>query len=283
MTALLEAPVYGQPVTILPGIVRLTCENPSVFTGPGTNTYLVGDESLVAVDPGPDDSAHVRAVAEAAAGRLQAIVVTHTHPDHSPGAAELASLTGAALYGHSARDGFEPTRLIGDGSPVTDGDITLHAIHTPGHASNHLAYLASIAGETVLFSGDHVMSGSTVVISPPDGDMAHYLDSLRKVLALDPPATLIAPGHGAVVSEPRVLVEYYIAHRLEREASVLASLTSRRQAVVEDIVTDVYTDVPEALHPIARFSVWAHLRKLRDEGRTASEEPDALGAPWSIV
>jgi glyoxylase-like metal-dependent hydrolase (beta-lactamase superfamily II) len=282
MPALLEAPVYGQAVTVLDGIVRLTCENPSVMTGPGTNTYLVGHEALVAIDPGPEDDAHVDAVAAAAQGKLRAILVTHTHPDHSPGAARLAALTGAPVLGLGRRDGFEPDTLIRDGDQVVNGDIAIEALHTPGHASNHLAYIVRTGDEVVLFSGDHVMSGSTVVIAPPDGDMAHYLKSLHKVLDLEPPATVIAPGHGSVVSDPRALVEYYVSHRLQREAAVLASLTARRQAIIEEIVTDVYTDVPEALHPIARFSVWAHLRKLRDEAAVTSDDPDEVTATWSV-
>ncbi|MGH9169347.1 MAG: MBL fold metallo-hydrolase [Acidimicrobiales bacterium] len=282
MGPLLEAPSYGDAVTVLEGVVRLTCQNPSLMTGPGTNTYLVGNAALVAIDPGPDDATHVSAVAQAAAGKLKTILVTHTHPDHSPGASRLAELTGARVLGLGPRDGFEPHRLIEGGDVVDGGDIALRVLRTPGHASNHLAFIASTGGETVLFSGDHVMSGSTVVIAPPDGDMAQYLSSLHLVLDLEPPATVIAPGHGAVLADPRAVVEYYVAHRLQREAAVLASLAARRSAVVEDIVADVYTDVPEVLHPIARYSVWAHLRKLGQEGRASAGDPDDLGATWAV-
>ena len=280
---LLDPPTHGHPVEVMAGITRLTAPNPSVWTGPGTNTYLVGHDSLVAIDPGPDDDHHASAVAETAAGRLKAIVVTHTHLDHSPGAKKLAELTGATVLGFEARDGFEPDRTIGEGDIVDGGDLPLMAVHTPGHASNHLSSLVDIEGVSVLFSGDHVMGGSTVVIAPPDGDMAAYLESLERLLAFDPPINVIAPGHGPMLALPELVVKGYIDHRLQRESSVLASLEARRSARIEEIVTDVYTDVPEALHPIARFSVWAHLRKLANEGSAHSEAPDDVTATWTAT
>ncbi len=283
MAPVLDPPVYGKTVEVLDGVTRVTAENPSIMTGPGTNTYLVGHADLVAIDPGPDDEQHARFVAEAAGGRLRAIVVTHTHPDHSPCATELARLTGARLIGHGPRDGYEPDETVADGDVIAHGDIPLLALYTPGHASNHLAYLSTTDDEVVLFSGDHVMSGSTVVIAPPDGDMAAYLASLKRVLELQPPATVIAPGHGSMLKDPSRVIEDYIAHRMDREQSVLASLDARGQAHIEEIVADVYVDVPEVLHPVARFSVWAHLRKLRDEGRADSTDPDVVTGQWSVV
>jgi len=276
------------PVTVLAGVTRLTAPNPSVMTGPGTNTYLIGHSELVAVDPGPDDAGHLQAIADAAAGRLRAIVVTHTHPDHSPGAAALARLTGARVQGFGARDGFEPDETLAEQSLVTAGDISLRAIHTPGHASNHLCFLADLTNPpqspvSLLFSGDHIMGGSTVVIAPPDGDMAAYLESLERLLGFDPPITLIAPGHGPLLPEPRAVIQGYIDHRLAREAAVVSSLDGRRDARIEEIVADVYTDVPVALHPIARFSVWAHLRKLAADGRATSLDPDDVSASWQAV
>lgn len=283
----LDAPVPGVPTPVLPGVVRLTAPNPSLMTGPGTNTYLVGTKRLVAVDPGPADGEHIEAVAATAAGRLEAIVVTHTHPDHAPGSAWLASLTGARMLGYGPRDGFEPDAQLEDGDHVQAGDLVLQAVHTPGHASNHLCYLLNLpsgdgGSHQVLFSGDHVMGGSTVVIAPPDGDMDAYLASLRRMLELDPPLTVIAPGHGPLLPDPRAVLEGYLAHRLAREESIADALAGG-ESTVEGIVSAVYTDVPEALHPVARYSVWAHLRRLAGEQRAISDDPDEITATWRPV
>ncbi len=280
----LDQPVPGVPAPVLPGVVRLTAANPSLMTGPGTNTYLVGHERLVAIDPGPADGEHIEAIAAWVAGRLAAIVVTHTHSDHAPGASWLARLTGAHILGYGPRDGFEPDATLQEGDRVGEGDIALRAVHTPGHASNHLCYLASFpsgAGTEgqVLFSGDHIMGGSTVVIAPPDGDMDAYLASLRRLLELEPPLSVIAPGHGPLLPAPREVIEGYLAHRLGREEAIVAALAAGATSI-EGIVTAVYTDVPEALHPIAGYSVWAHLRKLAVDGRVASDDPDDIAAAW---
>ena len=279
-----DVPVPGELVEVAPRLVRLTAPNPSVMTGPGTNTYLVGERELVAVDPGPEDDAHLDAVAAAAEhlGHLQAIVVTHTHPDHAPGARGLAERTGAVVLGYDERAGFFPDRRITEGDVVDLGDLPLRALHTPGHASDHLCYLVEDGGR-LLLSGDHVMGGSTVVIAPPDGDMAAYLASLERLRAERPAIDAIVPGHGPVMGEADAVLMGYLDHRLARERAVLAALEARREATIEELVEDVYTDVPEALHPIARFSVWAHLRKLRDDGRASSEEPDSVSGGWASV
>lgn len=280
--AALARPVPGELVDVTEGVRRLTAPNPSLMTGPGTNSYLVGRDSLVVIDPGPDEEEHLEALAEAAGGRLAAVIVTHTHPDHAPGARHLAETTGAVVLGYEARDGFRPDRRIGEGDVVTEGDLALRAVHTPGHASDHLCYLIE-EDEPLLFSGDHVMGGSTVVIAPPDGDMSAYLAALERLLELSPPLHAIAPGHGAALADPERVLRDYIAHRLARERAVLAALSARHRAVVTELVADVYTDVPEELHPIARYSVWAHLLKLRDEGLASSPEPSDIAAPWTAV
>lgn len=272
-------------------MLRLTAPNPSLMTGPGTNSYLVGRKELVVIDPGPDDEAHVSAILDAAAarrGNVRGVLVTHTHPDHSPGAESLGKRAGAPLVGWSERDGFRPDRSAGDGDLIELGDMAITALHTPGHASNHLCYLIETGtGEPgamlrVLFSGDHIMGGSSVVVAPPDGDMRAYLGSLDKLSELAPPLDAIAPGHGPLLTKPAEVISGYRSHRLEREAAVAASLSRRQSALIDEIVADVYTDVPLALHPVARYSVWAHLRKLGEDGQASCDDPGEISAPWSV-
>ncbi len=256
----------------------ITASNPSMMTGPGTNTYLVGTTEIAVIDPGPDLSDHINAIHRAGNGHIKFILVTHTHPDHAPAAKKLASLTGARVFGFDARDGFEPDQIIGDQYILNIGNTCLRAIYTPGHASNHLCYY--LEEEGILFSGDHVMDGSTVVIAPPDGDMKVYLDSLK--LLRDGPLELrsIAPGHGNIITEARAKLDEYISHRYQRECAITKSLKQRKSATIADIVSDVYIDVAEYLHPIAQFSVWAHLRKLRDDGLLESDNADEVSSTW---
>ena len=273
--------VPGEVVTLSPLVRRVLCANPNVFTGPGTNTYLIGSGSgdIAVIDPGPDDhEEHLDAVAAAGDNRIKWILVTHTHVDHSPGAKGLKERTGAAVLGFDERDEFVPDEAIGDGytlAPAGTG-FSLRAIHTPGHASNHLCY--RLAEEDLLFSGDHIMSGSTVVIAPPDGDMAAYLNALEDLRQYR--LTAIAPGHGPWIDDPWSKVDEYITHRHLREQAIVTALATAGRAKVEDIVQAVYTDVPEELHPIARFSVWAHLRKLAAEGAAKADDPDSLDTIW---
>ncbi|MHB1487929.1 MAG: MBL fold metallo-hydrolase, partial [Acidimicrobiales bacterium] len=249
----------GRVVELSPLVRRVLAPNPSVMTGPGTNSYLIGRSQLAVIDPGPDEPDHLDRLAKAGSGRIRWILVTHTHPDHSPGAAGLKARTGAEVLGFSARDGFVPDITITDGYRLAGPDFTLTAIHTPGHASNHLCYL--LEPERWLFSGDHVMSGSTVVIAPPDGDMAAYLQGLARVADLSPPLAGMAPGHGPFIEDPAAKLDEYLRHRRAREVAIAEALAQAGRASVEDLVGRVYTDVAEVLHPVARFSVWAHLRK----------------------
>ena len=277
----LAAPVvHGKTVRLSKLVRRITCNNPGVFTGPGTNTYVIGRPglALTVLDPGPDDEKHIKAIARAGKGAIKTIVVTHTHPDHAPGVKLLKELTGAKVIGFDSRDALTTDVDAGDGFVVKHAGVTLRAVHTPGHASNHLCW--HLAEENTLFSGDHIMAGSTVVISPPDGDMKQYLDNLEKVRRLRVDA--IAPAHGPVLTDPDAILSWYVAHRLERERLVLLALARRGKATANELVPDVYTDVPKDRYPIAAFSLWAHLRKLRADGFAATRKPDDLNATWQI-
>src|SRR5438552_12033899 len=209
-------------VVVLSHLVRgVLANNPSIMPGPGTNTYLVGTDDLAVIDPGPDDhEEHLDKVAEAGAGRIRWILATHTHPDHAPGAAGLKERTGAVVLGFDERDGFVPDQTIGDGHVLEAHDFRLEAIHTPGHASNHLCF--RLDQEKLLFSGDHIMSGSTVVIHPPDGDMAAYLAALERLREYELDA--VAPGHGEWIDDPHAKVDEYLTHRRARERAILAAL-----------------------------------------------------------
>jgi glyoxylase-like metal-dependent hydrolase (beta-lactamase superfamily II) len=270
----------GQLDEIAPGVRRLVARNPGFMTGPGTNTYLVGTQRCAVIDPGPHDLVHIERILEAAGGRVSSILATHTHPDHSPAVAALAQSTGAEVLGrgapvHGRQDAtFAPTRVLNDGDVVRVGDMTLRAIHTPGHASNHVCYL--LEGSGMLFSGDHVMQGSTVVIGPPDGNMQLYLQSLARLQR--EPVTRIAPGHGTVIEDAQSEVTRLIAHRLQREAKVVERLRRAGRATIDVLVTSVYDDVDSRLHPVAKGSLLAHLLKLEADGRAAR---DAAGdAAW---
>lgn len=273
----------GEAVSLSPRVRRILAPNPSVMTGPGTNTYLVGVDDVTVIDPGPDDPAHIEAILRAGPGRIRRIVCTHTHIDHWPAAAAVAAATGAEVLAFGSRDGLEATATLGDGDEIATPEYTLRMLHTPGHASNHLCVL--LVDEQMLFSGDHLMQGVTVVIAPPDGDMGAYLASLERLARLEPPLQRIAPAHGHVVEDPAALIEAYLAHRRAREAIVAAALGDATAPVtVDDLVEVVYADVDAALYPIARLSLWAHLRKLVVDGDATVDDPDAIDtARWTPV
>ena len=287
----------GKRVEVAPGVERIIAPNPGLMTGPGTNTYLVGSDRVALIDPGPDDEDHLRALLDAAGDRLKWVLVTHTHIDHSPLASKLKTQTGAQVIGFGPAPVFEPgethgldshdlafqpDRLLLDGESLDAGEVRIDAVYTPGHASNHLCF--GLAGTGLLFSGDHVMSGSTVVIAPPDGDMADYLESLEKVRGLAP--RRIGPGHGDMIEDPLYVLDEYLRHRQERERQVLGGLrdlggvSGNGGVSTAQLVERIYVDVPAELHPVARFSVWAHLRKLLSEGRARTDEPSDIDAPW---
>jgi glyoxylase-like metal-dependent hydrolase (beta-lactamase superfamily II)/8-oxo-dGTP pyrophosphatase MutT (NUDIX family) len=274
---------------LLPGVVtpisgkvrRITAPNSGFMTGPGTNAYLLGAGGDIAViDPGPADAGHVRALIEEAKGRIRWILVTHTHMDHSPAAALLKARTGAELIGmpppaeERQDQSFSPDRVPAHGERITLAGCVLRAIHTPGHASNHLCYL--LEDERLLFTGDHVMQGSTVVINPPDGDMRAYLASLNLLFGED--IAWIAPAHGFLIDRPHAAVEWLLQHRLERENKVVDALRSTGETAIDVLLPLAYDDVPARIHPVASRSLLAHLIKLRDDGRIAQS-----GERWRLM
>lgn len=270
--------VPGIATVLAPAVRRILAPNPSIMTGAGTNTYLVGTERVAVIDPGPDDPAHLDAIVAAAPGPISWIVVTHAHPDHWPGAAPLAARTGAAVLAWMARGEFAPTQLLGDGEIVPVPGAQLTALHTPGHAPDHLCLW--LEQERTLFTGDHVMHGSTVVLFPPEGDVRLYLQQLERVRALE--AAVLAPAHGQLFADPTAAITAIIEHRGARERKVLAALQAAGSAVtVDELLHGVYDDIDPGRLLIARGSLWAHLRKLVDEGAATTTGYDDLeGGRW---
>ena len=253
--------VTGVASALSPMVRRVLAPNPGVMTGPGTNTYLVGIDEVAVIDPGVDDEAHLDAIVGCGGDRIRWILCTHTHPDHSPGAAPLKERTGAEVWPSRRATGSRSTPRSPRDFASRPPSSASARLHTPGHASNHLCYL--LEEERLLFSGDHIMQGSTVVIAPPDGDMAAYLESLERIQALR--LKFIAPGHGFLIDDPRAVIDEYIEHRLERErrcstavrAGDRTTATGRRR---------LYPGLIDELVPRAKQTVHAHLRKLASEG-----------------
>jgi glyoxylase-like metal-dependent hydrolase (beta-lactamase superfamily II)/8-oxo-dGTP pyrophosphatase MutT (NUDIX family) len=256
--------VAGEPKKLDRWVTRLIAPNPGMMTGPGTNTYLVGEKDLAVIDPGPDIASHIEKIL--AFRGIKWVLCTHTHMDHSPAALAIKEATGAQLLGRAAPEGqdatFKPDVVLEHGQRVQIGNISIRTIHTPGHASNHLCYL--LQQTKMLFTGDHVMQGSTVVINPPDGDMRAYLASLQKLL--DEDVAILAPGHGYLIGEPKKEIRRLIAHRMAREEKVVAALVKIGPATLDELLPLVYDDVPARIHKWAARSLSAHLDKLKAEG-----------------
>ncbi len=265
---------HGVPHRLNDRVRRLVAPNPGMMTGPGTNTYLLGDDQLAVVDPGPAIPEHIEAILAAGEGRIRWIICTHTHPDHSPAWQAVAAATGAEVIGALPADDrfqddtFAPTTLLEHDWVLSTPEFNLRALHTPGHVSNHYCFLLEEDG--MLFAGDHIMNGSTVVIVPPGGDMKAYIESLQ--LLLDYPLQSIAPGHGAVIDTPQQEVAGLVEHRLKRERKVVAGLSALGEADLDTLVKVVYDDVDVARHEWAKLSLAAHLIKLSAEGRARSDE-----------
>jgi glyoxylase-like metal-dependent hydrolase (beta-lactamase superfamily II) len=306
---------YGRSDQLSPLVRRVIAENPSKFTYRGTGTYILGHGDVVVVDPGPRLDSHRDALRTALAGeRVRAVLITHCHSDHSPLAEWLRADTGAPTYaygphpqpdpiweqlalddspadGTGADDGskdpvqmeesidfsFTPDIAVADGDVIDVAGLTITAVHTPGHTSNHTCW--AVAGERALFTGDHVMGWSTTVVSPPDGDMAAYIESLRRVV--ERADAVLWPTHGPPRDDAVEYVSALVDHRLERERGVLDAVVGGR-STIREIVALLYVDVRPELHKAAGMSVWSHLLKLVGEGRVTVEDggPPALAARY---
>ncbi len=288
---------YGRVDPVSPLIRRVIAANPGPFTFTGTGTYIVGrpgpGAGVAVIDPGPPDDAHLAALLAAVEGqRVSYVLVTHTHRDHSPLARPFAAAVGAPVlaarpparivHASGALDeeddeAFAPDVIL-TGGEVLDGDgWTLEAMATPGHASNHMAFV--LCEETALFSGDHVMGWSTTVVAPPDGDMAAYMASLDAVIRRG--FSTIWPTHGAPITEPEPFLRAYRTHRLEREAQILGQLAAGPRRIPQMVPT-LYAAVDSRLWPAAGLSVWAHLIALERAGRVSAVPGPGVDALWSL-
>jgi glyoxylase-like metal-dependent hydrolase (beta-lactamase superfamily II) len=239
-------------------VVRVLAPNPGPFTLEGTNTWIVGSEPALVIDPGPDDRAHLEAVAQEA-GTVRAILLTHDHPDHAAGAEQVSGMVGAPVRAFRAGPGREQ---LADGERIPADGAALRTVPAPGHTADHVVFLTE--GEGGLFTGDAVLGRGTSVIDPPEGDLASYLRSLEEMLSIG--ARVIYPGHGPTVFDAEARLREYLAHRARREEQVLRAL-ERGPAMPDQLVPGIYADVQPELHPVAARQVLAHLLKLEKEGR----------------
>ena len=256
-------------------ITKITAPNGGVFTGQGTNTYLIGQEDITLVDPGPNIKEHIQDILKRGAGKIKRILVTHTHTDHSPAALPISKKLNIPMFGRLIDresewedETFIPDTVLNHGDLIATKEYSLETIHTPGHASNHLCFY--LEKHKCLLTGDHIMDGSTVVIAPPDGNMTEYINSLK--LLEDYDIDYFAPGHGNYMEEPSKTIQSIIRHRLSRESKVLRCVNKNKNSNLDELLPLVYDDVPEMLHPIARMSLLAHLIKLQDEEKIKSVE-----------
>jgi recombination protein RecT len=271
---------YDEPVRLLKNVTRLTAPNGGVMTGPGTNSYLIGDPETgyMAIDPGPNEPEHIEQLWRAAGGDIRMIVCTHSHPDHSPGARPLQALCSnkPAILGlpsaPTARpmSEFTPDRTLEGGEVIVlEGRGIRHSlkvIHTPGHAANHLCLV--LLEDGLLFSGDHILNGSTTVVDPPDGDMTAYIDSLDLLAAAchTHGIEFILPAHGYVLGFADSAIAHLKAHRLQREAKIIAAMQARPHGALDDWVELAYDDVPPRMWPVAKRSLLAHVQRIEALG-----------------
>lgn len=287
----------GQVEEVAPGVRRLLCDNPSPFTFKGTVSYIVGRGEVAIIDPGPDDPRHIAALLDAVRNEsVKHVFVTHTHVDHSPGAARVKEATGAPTFAEgphraarpihigeakrleaSADSDFAPDHPLSDGEVIACNGFAVEAIATPGHTANHMAF--ALQGTGLLFSGDHVMAWNTSIIAPPDGAMSDYMHSLDKLLHRSERVYL--PGHGGVVRDAPDFVRQYIAHRHAREAAILATLHGG-EAAIPELVRAIYVGLDPRLEGAAGLSVLAHLEDLVARGFVATDGPPAIASVYRL-
>lgn len=283
---------YGTAMALSPMVRRIIARNPGPFTFHGTGTYIVGHGQVAVIDPGPDIPEHIEAILAALHGEtISHICITHTHRDHSPGAALLQQATGAPTFAfgpHPRHDeglqveeggdmAFHPDHILQDGDEIAGSNWTLAALHTPGHLSNHLCF--AFEQEKALFSGDHVMGWSTSIVSPPEGDMAAYFASLKKLLPRDD--HLYYPTHGAPIANPQNFVRLFIDHREDREKQILNTLKNGPQTIPQ-LVAKLYAETPKQLHAAAARSVLAHLIHMQGKGKVIAEGTPLEAASYRL-
>ena len=284
-------PQYGEAITLAPGIQRMTVNNPSPFTYHGTNTYIVGEDEVAVIDPGPNNVAHFDALLEALRGRkVSHIFVSHTHADHSPLARKLKDATGAPVLAEgahrparalhigeqnpldaSADHEFAPDEVLAHGDIVHGKDWSLEAVFTPGHTANHMAF--ALTGENILFSADHVMAWATSIVAPPDGAMVDYMKSLETLLQRK--ETIYFPGHGGRVKEAPKFVRALRTHRRMRERAILERIKAGDRLITE-MVARIYRDTDPRLHGAAALSVLAHIEDLVSRGAVLTTGPVSI-------
>lgn len=288
---------YGVAIDVAPNVRRIVANNPGPFTFKGTNTYIVGRGDVTVIDPGPNDHAHLNALADALKGeRIENILITHTHRDHTDAVAPLKEITGARIlaYGDSGKPrgarttspsgkafvdlDFKPDERLRDGDTIRGEDWALDVIHTPGHAPDHLCL--ALVGERTVFSGDHVMGWNTTVVAPPEGNMADYISSLERFLERND--KLFLPGHGGRIETPRRVVRAYLMHRKMRESAIYACLENGDRFIPQ-IVPKIYGNLDAKLEPAAALSVLAHLENLVDRNLVQCDSlPAELHSAFAI-